>query len=135
MLAFTMMAASPLRAQEEKDSAGNNLDARQAVATILLSGLIGGILGLSTLSFYKNPQDNIRNITWGAAIGMLASIAVLSVNATVNPVSIEDGKNEARFMISPIAPLDFGAPSSGLTYAPLGPTPAGVWGLQASLKF
>lgn len=60
-------------------------DARETVGTILLGGLVGGVLGLSTLSFYKKPQDNIRNITIGAGSGMILSALYLTFNLASNP--------------------------------------------------
>lgn len=58
------------------------LEPRAAVGNILMAGLVGGILGLSTLSFYDRPQDNIRNITLGAGIGMIAVALYMTYNVT-----------------------------------------------------
>jgi hypothetical protein len=68
-----------------QQSGGTNMSAiepRNAVSVILMSGLVGGILGLSTLSFYDRPQDNIRNITIGAGLGMIT--AALFMTYTVS---------------------------------------------------
>jgi hypothetical protein len=45
---------------------------KRGVATVLFSTLGGAILGLSTLSFYGEPQEHTENITTGALIGALA---------------------------------------------------------------
>lgn len=40
-------------------------------ATIVFGGIAGGVLGLSTLSFYGEPQEHTNNITVGALLGMV----------------------------------------------------------------
>lgn len=41
------------------------------LSRIILSGLAGAVLGLSTLSFYGRPQDKLSNIALGAAVGVI----------------------------------------------------------------
>ncbi len=48
---------------------------RRGLATVMLAGLGGAVLGLSTLSFYGEPQDHINNIWAGLAIGALGGTA------------------------------------------------------------
>lgn len=43
------------------------------IKVVLLSGLGGAILGLSTLSFYDEPQDHLRNIALGGAVALIVS--------------------------------------------------------------
>ena len=58
----------------------NSGSLKRNLATVVLAGLGGAVLGLSTLSFYNNPQEKIANITTGFAVGLLAGgIYVLSV--------------------------------------------------------
>lgn len=45
---------------------------RRGLATVMFAGLGGAVLGLSTLSFYGEPQDHIGNIWTGLTIGALA---------------------------------------------------------------
>ena len=45
---------------------------RRSTALVLFSGIGGGILGLSTLSFYGDPKEHTANITWGALFGLVA---------------------------------------------------------------
>ncbi len=90
LLGANFLTIGPAYAQDEagggaSDKDNSPLEAREAVGTILVSGLVGGILGLSTLSFYSKPQNHIRNITLGAAAGMLISIVYLTVNAATSP--------------------------------------------------
>jgi hypothetical protein len=73
-----LLAASPaLRAQQNLPK---DLEPREAIGGILMAGLVGGILGLSTLSFYDKPQDNIRNISIGAGVGMIAAAIYMTYN-------------------------------------------------------
>lgn len=45
---------------------------KRTTATILFSSIGGGVLGLSTLSFYGKPQEHTDNITTGVLIGFIA---------------------------------------------------------------
>lgn len=81
-------------AQSKSSSGGNNpYDTRNTVGVILISGLVGGVLGLSTLSFYQRPQDHIRNITLGAGLGIIASALFMTAAvATTPPSTVGDWK-------------------------------------------
>ncbi len=83
-LAIPLVFSQPLLAQS-KDSGSSPYDTRNTVGIILVSGLVGGVLGLSTLSFYERPQDHIRNITLGAGIGVIASALFLTINIAQLP--------------------------------------------------
>lgn len=45
---------------------------RRNTATIIFCGLGGAVLGLSTLSFYGQPQDHLSNIYVGLGVGLMA---------------------------------------------------------------
>lgn len=47
---------------------------RRGTAIVIFSGVGGGVLGLSTLSFYGEPQEHTGNITTGALVGLLAGL-------------------------------------------------------------
>jgi len=54
---------------------------RRSLATVMFAGLGGAVLGLSTLSFYGEPQDHIGNIWTGLAVGVIGGSAyVLTQN-------------------------------------------------------
>lgn len=73
---------SQSHAQSSPDSSKTaGIDTRDALGTILMSGLVGGILGLSTLSFYSHPEKHIRNITWGVGIGMISAAVYITYDA------------------------------------------------------
>lgn len=48
---------------------------KRTTATILFASIGGGVLGLSTLSFYGKPQEHTDNITTGVLIGFLAGLS------------------------------------------------------------
>jgi hypothetical protein len=58
------------------------------LGTILLVGLAGGLVGLSTLSFYDKPQDNIRNIFFGAGAGMIVATFATTFAVATSPVPV-----------------------------------------------
>lgn len=63
---------------------------RRNVATIMFTGLAGAVLGLSTLSFYGEPQEHVGNIWTGLAVGVVAGSAyVLSRNSGSNYDAIQ----------------------------------------------
>lgn len=63
-------------------STTNNSSIRRNVATVMFTGLAGAVLGLSTLSFYGEPQDHIGNIWTGLGIGVLAGSAYVFSRST-----------------------------------------------------
>ena len=44
---------------------------RKNLSIVMLSGLSGAALGLSTISFYKRPEESWPNITIGFALGIV----------------------------------------------------------------
>lgn len=63
---------------ESSESVG--FDAKGAFSKILIAGLVGGILGLSTLSFYEKPNDHLRNITLGAGAAMIGTALYMTLS-------------------------------------------------------
>ncbi len=93
MAAVLVFSTSGARAQQASNdpTEGSPLEVRNAMGTILLSGLVGGILGLSTLSFYSKPQDNIRNIFFGAGAGMIVATLWMTANVATSPLPSIEG--------------------------------------------
>jgi hypothetical protein len=69
--------------QEEKTKTVSG--PRKQLATIIFAGLGGAVLGLSTLSFYGRPQDNLSNIAIGFAVGVITGTAIVTYRAATNP--------------------------------------------------
>lgn len=55
---------------------------KRNTATIIFSSLGGGILGLSTLSFYGRPEEHTDNITSGAALGLIGGIIYVVMDSS-----------------------------------------------------
>jgi hypothetical protein len=77
-----LVVLSPALRAQQSGGVPKELEPREAIGGILMAGLVGGILGLSTLSFYDKPQDNIRNISIGAGIGMIAAALYMTYNVS-----------------------------------------------------
>ena len=56
--------------------------ARRGLATVIFAGLGGAVLGLSTLSFYGEPQEHIGNIWTGLFLGAAGGTAYVLSSAT-----------------------------------------------------
>ncbi len=54
---------------------------RRGTAVVIFAGIGGGILGLSTLSFYGKPEEHAGNITTGALLGVLSGFAYLAFDS------------------------------------------------------
>ena len=54
---------------------------RRNLATIIFCGLGGAVIGISTLSFYGDPENHVGNITTGLALGTLAGVAYVTTRA------------------------------------------------------
>jgi uncharacterized membrane protein YebE (DUF533 family) len=63
---------------------------RKQVATIIFSGLAGALLGLSTLSFYGRPQEHLKNIGIGAAVGIISGTVYTTYKAATAPYDAYD---------------------------------------------
>lgn len=50
---------------------------KRSAATVIFASLGGGVLGLSTLSFYGKPQEHTDNITTGVALGLIAGLVYI----------------------------------------------------------
>ena len=105
---------------------GNALSGpRKQLATIVFAGLGGAVLGLSTLSFYGRPQDNLRNIAIGFAMGIMVGTMLVTYKATTNPQELYGG----------VAPMPNSERAlAAFSEGPLHPVPENV-PLQASWKF
>src|ERR1700712_1459226 len=80
----TAFAQTPPPPQAEEKTKSSN-GPRKQLATIIFAGLGGAVLGLSTLSFYGRPQDNLRNIAIGAALGVVSGTILVTYKAATNP--------------------------------------------------
>ncbi|MBC7539148.1 MAG: hypothetical protein H7281_10025 [Bacteriovorax sp.] len=52
-------------------------DSLRDMSTVLASGVVGAILGLSTLSFVDSPSSHLKNIAVGGAVGIVLGVGVV----------------------------------------------------------
>ena len=90
----------------------NSRNVKRGVATVLFSTLGGAILGLSTLSFYGEPQEHTENIMTGALVGLIAGSGYLlysTSQAEPAPVdytqSFEEQMKNKKALASAKAPI------------------------------
>ena len=67
---------------------------RRQLATILFFGLGGAILGLSTLSFYGQPQNNLGNIGIGFAVGVIAGTVYVTYKSATSHDYYDDSSSK-----------------------------------------
>jgi hypothetical protein len=69
-------------AQESRGSKDSGLvdESLQDLTIVLASGAVGGILGLSTLSFVETPKDHLKNIAIGGAVGIIVGVGLVIFN-------------------------------------------------------
>jgi len=80
------LSSAPLWAQNQgQQSTGAKYGPKKQVATIIFAGLGGAVLGLSTLSFYGRPQDELANIAIGAGVGIIIGTIYVTYRAATTP--------------------------------------------------
>ena len=84
----------PVHAQVD----GNNTarGPRKRINYIVVAGLGGAVLGLSTLSFYGRPQDKLANIAIGFAFGVIAGTIMTTYQAASDPKDFYNMKAPAK---------------------------------------
>jgi len=70
-----LLPSAPAEAQATMSS---TTSIRRNIATIIFCGVGGAVLGISTLSFYGDPQNHIENITTGFALGLIGGTAYVT---------------------------------------------------------
>lgn len=76
---------SALAQQQKPTGQSSFAGPKKQAATIILAGLGGAVLGLSTLSFYGRPQDYLVNIAIGAAVGVIVGTVYVTYKAASQP--------------------------------------------------
>ncbi len=76
LIIIMFMGFAPIgQAQTEKS-------VKRGVATVFFATLGGAVLGLSTLSFYGDPQEHTENISMGALVGAIAGAGYLAYDSS-----------------------------------------------------
>lgn len=97
---------------------------KSQISTILYTGLVGGVLGLSTLSFYRRPQDRLSHIAIGFGAGIILGAIWVTWTAARSPkdnyqyeTDIEyEYEEESRLQWSPDSRLSGWAPPLSVSY-------------------
>jgi hypothetical protein len=77
---FTILVTTFLStqmAQADMQVRAQNMNWRRNTAIVLFGAIGGGILGLSTLSFYGDPKEHTNNINMGALFGLMAGGSIV----------------------------------------------------------
>jgi hypothetical protein len=69
-------AASAQDANSNEDLVENT---RNDLLMVAGGGVVGAVLGLSTLSFYDKPSKHVSNIWTGAAVGIIGGVIVVAL--------------------------------------------------------
>lgn len=78
-----LLQSLPASAQADGSNAARG--PRKRINYIVVTGLGGAVLGLSTLSFYGRPQDKLANIAIGFAFGVIAGTIMTTYQAASDP--------------------------------------------------
>ena len=65
-------------AYELDDNEGLVQETKLDMMVVAGAGLAGAVLGLSTLSFVEKPGDHLKNIMYGAAIGIIIGVVYVA---------------------------------------------------------
>lgn len=76
ILVAILTFCQPLWAQQSYTNSGRSF--KRNVATVLFASIGGAVLGLSTLSFYGEPQEHTNNITLGALLGFVGGVGYVA---------------------------------------------------------
>ncbi len=117
ILCFAIMASgsSSMAQNDDNQTSGRSAGPRKQIATIIFAGLAGGVLGLSTLSFYGRPQDKLANVPMGVGLGVIIGTIYTTFRAASAPREfLETGDNggwstgrepESWTLTKPLAPV------------------------------
>lgn len=97
IMLFCLITTLSHQSQAQTTVAPNQI--RRSVATIMFAGLAGAVLGMSTLSFYGEPQEHINNIWLGLAMGAMGGTAyVLNQSRAVATTNMTAPQNPNQVM-------------------------------------
>jgi hypothetical protein len=66
---------------EQQDSDDVLRKTQEDIIIVGAAGVVGAVLGLSTLSFVETPSQHIYNIWTGAALGIIAGVIYVAYNS------------------------------------------------------
>ena len=69
---------------------------KRGMATIVFSSLGGAILGLSTLSFYGDPEEHANNVSTGAVLGFIVGSSYVLLDSSSSPPPRQDFSKQSE---------------------------------------
>lgn len=99
LLATLMLGSVTTNAQDAKTSSGS-VDPMSDLYIVLGAGAAGAILGLSTLSFASEPSKKIKNVSMGAAVGIILGVGIVIYNQATR-ASTEIYTDSQNYPLSP----------------------------------
>lgn len=100
---------NPTHLMAQDNNGGVLDDSINDLYIVLGSGAAGAVIGLSTLSFADKPKDKLKNISIGAAIGIVIGVGValtgiaskskssIGYTSGNTPLTAEDVERESRY--------------------------------------
>lgn len=78
-VALCLSLLSLINSSFAQDSSSDILaQTRSDIIAVSALGVVGAVLGLSTLSFVDEPKDHLKNIVVGGAIGIIVGVGVVA---------------------------------------------------------
>lgn len=95
-LCFVVVGINSAVAQTSPSNTTQASGPKKQLSTIIVTGLGGAVLGLSTLSFYGRPQDHLSNIGIGFGVGIIIGTLYTTYQAASSPKTFysQDGVKE-----------------------------------------
>jgi len=78
-LILALLLIEPVAFSAEEQVPGIVDDSVRDISIVVGTGVVGAILGLSTLSFADNPSEHWKNVSVGGAIGIVIGVGIVLV--------------------------------------------------------
>ncbi len=96
IVVLSVSLTSAAFAQQQEAQTKKSGGPRRQLATIVFAGLGGAILGLSTLSFYGRPQEQLVNIAVGFAVGIIAGTTYVTFKSATTKEYYDEEERDKR---------------------------------------
>jgi uncharacterized membrane protein YebE (DUF533 family) len=105
LVSIIIVCVASVSLAQQENTVQKKSGPRRQLATILFFGLGGAILGLSTLSFYGQPQNNLGNIGIGFAVGVIAGTVYVTYKSATSHDYYDDSSKQSS--LAPEEPKGF----------------------------
>lgn len=111
IISALLMFNSPRVFAEDAPAVTSSNETRSSIAKIIYAGLGGAVIGLSTLSFYGEPQDHMGNVAIGFAAGIIGgalyvTYSSVAMNPMEEPVLLaQDRRSKNRYSYVAAQPM------------------------------